>query len=94
MYYGTKNDIISAFNEAKQPLDAETKADFDESEKQLKELGLSLEFATLLGKCRICNYEEGVIVPIVADLDNLECRNCGNMTMQEKEELEWLRTPN
>lgn len=88
-YCDTKTDIIAAFVEAGRPLDSETRLDFDESENQLRELKLGLDFVVLGGKCRICNYEETIITPAVVDLDSMECRNCGNETMQEKEGLEW-----
>ncbi len=89
MYCSTKNDIISAFDDAGRPLDAETKSDLDETEEILRHSGVNLEFAVFPGKCRICNDEQGIIAPVIADLDNLECINCGNMTVQEKEDLEW-----
>lgn len=33
-------------------------------------------------KCRICGYECVGVIPIQADLDNLECGGCGNMTSE------------
>ena len=89
MYCGVKKDIVSAFVEAGKPLDEDTIADFEEVEEQLRGLKIDLNFVVLAGQCRICNYRETIIVPAIVDLDNMECRNCENMTMQEREDLEW-----
>ena len=42
-----------------------------------------------ISKCRICNYEELDIMPVGTDNNSLECANCGNKTMQEKEIPDW-----
>ena len=49
------------------------------------------QWAVFVAVCRICSFEELVIVPFLpeADLDNLECTNCENDTMMEKELEEW-----
>lgn len=38
----------------------------------------------IVGKeaCRICGYTGVAVVPLVADMDNLECANCGHMTSE------------
>ncbi len=90
IYQGTKENIVAIFTEAGRSLDAETKADLVEVETELRDNELSLDFIIMLGKCRICNHECTIITPAIVDLDNLECGNCEHMTMQEKEEPEWL----
>ena len=43
-------------------------------------------------QCRICGHRHAAVAPTCADLDNLECPNCGNMTCQEYEPPEWEET--
>lgn len=85
----TRKDLVDAFEEAGKPLDKETKLDLIKVEQDLIQAKVSLAFVLGKCKCRICNYKSTIIVPEVADLDNMECANCGSMTMQEEDEQEW-----
>lgn len=82
-------DVCELFKEAKKPLNDLLKADITEVAEDLNREKLDEGFVVVLSKCRICNYESTNICPAIVDLDNLECGNCGNMTMQEKDEPEW-----
>jgi len=84
--FQNKNVLIEAFKEADKQLDEELIIGLDEVEQQLKELGLEESFVVMDIKCRICGHEQSIIVPEVADLDNLECINCEYMACQEKDE--------
>ncbi len=85
----TKNDIIDLFKEAKKPLDKEILLDLAKVDNDLKSDGLDRSFVLLDGQCRICNHKQLLICPAVCDLDNLECANCENMTVQERDIPEW-----
>ncbi len=55
----------------------------------LQSVDLKTGWIIQLGKCRICAFEEFDICPVGCDVDNLECDNCSNMTIQGKESDEW-----
>jgi hypothetical protein len=83
-----KNNVIELFKKANNPLNKEMVNSLEEANRKLAGLGLNLQWVVLELKCRVCNDETLCIVPQIADLDNLECDNCGNMTCQEKEPME------
>lgn len=81
-------EVIEAFKDADRELD-------QESIDMIKGVSQSLIFAEMPdhwavfeGTCRICSYVRPVIVPMCNNIDNLECGNCHNMTVQETEERE------
>lgn len=82
---GTSKDVIDIYEEAGRPLNEEMKKDLAEIDAELKEHGIKCGYVIIELKCRICNYEQTGITPEIADLDNLECDNCGNMAAMEKE---------
>jgi hypothetical protein len=41
---------------------------------------------TARAKCRLCNRVSQIVAPLGTDLDNLECGNCGRMTMEVQDE--------
>lgn len=82
-------DLISCWAEANRPLCQDTIDCIEQSSAESKTLGLSDEWLVFRGQCRICNAEQNIICPIENDIDNQECHNCGNMTMQEREVPEW-----
>lgn len=49
-------------------------------------------WAVLYEKCRICGKKVVGVAPLNADLDNLECSQCGNMTSEAVNEEEWKRS--
>ncbi len=82
-------DMISCWDEAGRPLCKDTVDAIESTSKELVVSGDKDEWLVFLGKCRICNFEQNIICPAVNDIDNQECNNCSNMTMQVKEILEW-----
>ncbi len=85
----TKDDVISLWEEAGKPLDADILVDLEEVDADLMAEGLNRNFVILDAQCRICNYKSLIICPAICDLDNLECENCENKTMQERNIPEW-----
>lgn len=81
-------DVIDVYREAGRPLDEDLIADLNYVVQQLADEGLESSFAILKTKCRVCNYEMVIIVPVIADLENLECANCENMSVMEEDDLE------
>jgi len=79
------DEIIAMFKETVNPLSPHIIADLDQLQTELIEAEISTDFNVLIGKCRICGNEQITIIPSVADLDNMECGNCHNMTLQEKD---------
>lgn len=86
---GTKEDVIEIYKEAGIPLSHVIKEDLDYVEEDLKNRSLPVVFAIIDCQCRICSHHFVGIIPAIADLDNMECENCGNMTMQERDIPEW-----
>ena len=89
MLTGKKEAIISVYDV---PIDGKDKVQIvclREVEQKLRDGGLSTDFAMLEVKCRICGYTKGVILPAVADKENIECQNCGNKSCQEIENGEY-----
>ena len=84
-----KDAVIEAYKEAERPLTQKLIDSLDEVDSELVAEGLSREIAIIELQCRICSYKQTALVPAIADLDNLECGNCGNMTAQEAEPKEW-----
>ncbi len=93
-YCGTKDDVIRLYKKAEFPLDDNVVTDLGAVELQLQEAGLSEAFVIVDSQCRICNYRLVLIVPEICNLDNLECANCKNMTVQEREIPEWEKANN
>ncbi len=87
-YCSTKNDVIALYKEAKQPLDEDMVENLTIVEKQLVREEVK-GFVVIDSQCRICNYKQVSIVPEICDCDNLECANCGQSTVQEREIPEW-----
>jgi len=86
----TWQDIEAAHIEAGVPLCPETIAELKEVAADPRAEGC--QWAAFIAVCRICMQEEVVIVPFHgddADLENLECTNCDNYSMQERELEEW-----
>lgn len=85
----TWQDVALAHEEAGRPLAQDVLDDlFDvAADPRAKDC----QWAVFVAVCRICMHEELVIVPFLpeADLDDLECLNCNNDTMMEKELEEW-----
>ncbi len=84
----TKNDVIALYEEAEQPLDEEMLECLTVVEKQLVSEEVK-SFVVIDSQCRICNYKQVCIAPEICDYDNLECGNCGQSTVQEREIPEW-----
>ena len=82
------DQVIAMFKETVKPLSPHMIASLDQIQTELIEAEIPTNFNVLIGKCRICNNEQITIIPSVADLDNMECGNCGNMTLQEKDDEE------
>ena len=82
-------DMMSCWDEAGRPLCEDTITAIKDTAADLEILSIADEWLVFRGKCRICNSEQNIICPASNDIDNQECFNCGNMTMQEKEEPEW-----
>lgn len=87
--FNNHNDIVGALADVDAKRYRNTIDAVNEVAEELKKEGFSDEWIMFLGQCRICNYEENIICPAYNDLDNQECGNCGNKTMQEKEIPEW-----
>lgn len=85
----TKDDVISLYEKAGMPLDAGLLDDLETVDNDLIRDSLSQSFVVIDSQCRICNYKQVSILPEIADCDNFECANCGNMAMQEREIPEW-----
>ena len=83
MFVGDKDNIILAFEKVGAPLNENQIRCLQEVTVELKKNGLSQDFAIIEEKCRVCSHRETTVVPLVADLLNLECSNCGNKTCQE-----------
>lgn len=83
MFVGDKDNIITAFEKIGYPLTENQIRCLQEVTEELKKNGLSQDFAIMEVKCRVCSYQVKTIVPLVADLENLGCSNCGNKTCQE-----------
>ena len=88
-YCGTKEDVIRLYKKAEILLDEDVITDLEDVESQLQKDGLNSAFVIVDSQCRICNYRLVLIVPEICNLDNLECANCKNMTVQEREIPEW-----
>ena len=84
----TKNDVIALYEEAEQPLDEDMVESLAFVDKQLAH-EKSKAFVVIDGQCRICNFKQVCIAPEICDYDNLECGNCGQSTVQEREIPEW-----
>ncbi|KKN47302.1 hypothetical protein LCGC14_0664070 [marine sediment metagenome] len=82
-------DMIGCWEEAGRPLNKETVDAIEKVSSELKTMGEEDVWLVFEGKCRICNFEQNIICPIINDLDNQECANCEHMTMQEKEIPDW-----
>jgi len=87
--FKSRHDIIGGYADAGKPMDQETIDALESVAAELKALGYDDNWVVFEGQCRICNNEHTVICPASNDLDNQECANCGNMSMQEKEIPEW-----
>ena len=89
IYCGSVQSIVELYQTAfpkDNPLDPYI---LNEIECEMKLEGYSdTRFVVFAGQCRICGRKEVAIVPVLADLDNLGCVNCGNMTVQEIEDYE------
>jgi len=59
------------------------------AEHELIQHGLPALFVIIDVKCRVCSHHQSNLAPAVADLDNLECHNCGNAACQEVEKEEY-----
>jgi len=92
-----KREVIQFFKEGDQDLSEESLKVLNETELDLTNEGLPPDFAVFTGFCRICGHTSLIICPSMADLDNLECGNCGNFTVQptdNEEELEEFQKNN
>jgi len=89
MLTGKKEAIITAFEKIGEPLDEVQIVCLQEVEQKLRASGLSTDFTMLEVKCRICGFTNGVLLPAIADKENIECQNCGNKTCQEIEDEEY-----
>ena len=85
IYCESSEQVAEIYNEAKMPLIEGLKDSLVEVERELVGRGLPTSFVIIHCLCRICSHVEVAIVPACANIDNLECANCGNMSMQEKE---------
>ena len=85
MLIGNKEQMIKAFEDVGEPLTDENIECLREVEATLKKAGMPTNFALIETKCRICSNRQTDFAPIVADLDNLQCKNCGNKSCQEIE---------
>lgn len=82
-------DMISCWDEAGRPLCKDTVTGIEQVQADMDKNGLGSEWLVFVGQCRICNAIQNVICPATNDLDNQECHNCGDMTMQDREIPEW-----
>ncbi|KKL12644.1 hypothetical protein LCGC14_2533710 [marine sediment metagenome] len=80
---------LDTINSVYELLDEADWYDISELKSELAKVDEGTGWLVQISKCRICNEESLDIMPVGADSDNLECHNCGNMTMQEKEIPEW-----
>lgn len=87
-----KQSVIDIYKEAGRPLDGELLQSIEEVDAELSDLHCDHRFVILELQCRVCGHECVGIVPMVADLDNLECDVCENMSSQEKDSPEWWET--
>ncbi len=83
----TKYDVIQLFRDSNTPLDKELVLDLCEVDECLRVHGLSRRFVVLDTQCTNCGYKERSIAPEASQI--LECKNCGNGTMREREKPEW-----
>lgn len=82
-------DVIGAYEDAGRPLDSDAVDAIEAVAIQLEMFGEEDTWLVFEGKCQICNYMETTICPACNDIDNQECHNCGNDTMQVREIPEW-----
>lgn len=82
-------NIVAAHKEVGKPLCPETIAELKEVAANPR--AKNCQWAVFVAECRICMVVEIVIIPFLpdADLDNIECTNCNNYSMQERELEEW-----
>lgn len=82
----TKDHVIQFFAEARVPL----------VQHMIDSMEDNLDYAVFTSQCRVCGHRETTIAPTLNDLDNLECSNCGNMTVEPTgtEELEEYQMDN
>lgn len=85
----TKVDVIQLFANVGSPLSFDSVKALYDTDAELVQEGLDRSFVVMAGQCRVCNYKSIDICPSICDIDNLECDNCGNMAVQEREPLEW-----
>ena len=89
IFFTNHLDMVSCWDEAGRPLDAELVENIESVAAEAEYLGRSSEWVCFRGKCRICNFEQNIMCPAENDLDNQECENCGHHTLQVKENSEW-----
>ena len=86
-------EVADCFEEAQHPLQKEEIDSMRDTDRVLRQQGVSREWINFMGKCRICNYEIWIITPAANGggdyLDNILCTNCDNPAVQEKEPNEW-----
>ena len=87
--FKNKNEVIEAYKDIGRPLGNDLINELVETTQELRNLGLSEELVVMDLRCRICDYKQAAIIPAIADLDNLECGYCGNMTSQEADAKQW-----
>ena len=85
MFKGTKNQIISAFGRVGVSLTKEQTIALNNAERELVQHGIPALFVIVDVECRVCSHRQSNLAVAGADLDNLKCNNCGNMTCQEVE---------
>jgi len=84
-------EIIDCYNEAGRPMDSDTIQLIKDTAKELVAKGFPGKWLVFQGECRICSFDHDLLIcpASVDDIENLECSNCGNMTVQPKEYNEW-----
>ena len=84
-----KEDVIALFNEANKPLDEGALQSLEKISQELAEQNLPPEWVVIELECRVCGWKDLGIMPKVNNLENVECLNCDNSTMQESDEPEF-----
>lgn len=87
-----KTDCIEQYQAIGRPLDMAMIDDMEEVTQELHDADLDQRWVLMDLVCRVCGHEQTFLVPIICDLDNLECMHCENMTSQEKEEADWWQS--
>jgi hypothetical protein len=82
-----KEQVVQFFIEADKPL----------TQQMIDTIESGLDYAVFTAVCRICSHQEIVIAPTISGFNDMECGNCGNMSVEPAmpdEELEEYQMDN